>query len=46
MEKMHKLVEELYELRETAKIEPQAAYTCFLTGYKHKSNYYIRKIPG
>ena len=25
---------------------PQAAYTCFLSGYKHKFNYYMRTISG
>ena len=46
MEKINKWVEELHVLSEIAKIEPQAAYTCFLSGYKHKFNYYMRTIPG
>ena len=32
MEKINKWVEDLYVLSEIAKIEPQAAYTCFLSG--------------
>ena len=35
IEKINKWVEELHVLSEIAKIEPQAAYTCFLSGYKH-----------
>ena len=46
MEKINKWLEELYVLSEIAKIDPQTAYTCFLNGYKHKFNYYIRTIPG
>ena len=46
IEKINKWVEELHVLSEIAKIEPQAAYTCFLSGYKHKFNYYMRTIPG
>ena len=46
MEKINKWVEELHVLSEIAKIEPQVAYTCFLSGYKHKFNYYMRTIPG
>ena len=32
-------------LSQIAKIEPQAAYTCFISGYKHKLTYYMRTIP-
>ena len=46
MEKINKWVEDLYVLSEIAKIEPQAAYTCFLSGYKRKLSYYMRTIPG
>ena len=35
----------LHVLIEIAKIEPQAAYTCFLSSYKHKLNYYMKTIP-
>ena len=41
MEKTNEWVEELHVLSETAKIEPQAVYTCILSGYKHKFNFYI-----
>ena len=33
-------------LSEIAKNEPQAAYTCLLSGCKHNFNYYMRTIPG
>ena len=46
MQKINKWVEELHASSEIAKIEPQVAYTCFLSGYKHKLDYYMRKIPG
>ena len=46
MEKVNKWVEELHVLSEIAKIEPQTAYTCFISGYKHKFNHYMRMIPG
>ena len=46
MEKINKWVAELHVLSEIAKIESQAAYTCFLSGYKRKFNYYMRTIPG
>ena len=46
MEKINKWVEELHVLSEIANIEPQAPCTCFLNGYKHKFNYYMRTIPG
>ena len=46
MEKINKWVEELHILNEIEKIVLQAEYTCFLSGYKHKFNYYMRIIPG
>ena len=46
MGKINKWVEELHILRDIAKMESQAAYTCFLSGYKHKLNYYLRTTPG
>ena len=46
MEKINKWVAELHVLSEIAKIESQAVYTCFLSGYKRKFNYYMRTIPG
>ena len=45
MEKINKWVEELRVLSEIAKIEPQAAFTCFLSGHRHKFSY-MRAIPG
>ena len=32
-------------LSEIAKIEPQCALSCFISGYKHKLNYYMRTVP-
>ena len=32
-------------LSQIAKTEPQAAYTCFTSGFKHKMTYYLRTIP-
>ena len=46
MENMNKWVQELHALSEIAKVDPQAAYTCFLSGYKHKFIYYMRTILG
>ena len=46
MEKTNKRIEELQVLSEIAKTEPPAAYTCFLSGYKNKLNYYMIKNPG
>ena len=46
MNKINKWVEELHVLSEIEKIESQAAYTCFLSSYNHKFNYYMRTIPG
>ena len=45
-EKIDKLINQVKILSKIAKIEPQAAYTCFFTGLKHKSNYIMRTIPG
>ena len=46
MKKTNKWVEELHVLSEIAKIDPLDAYTCFVSGYKQKFNYYMRRIPG
>ena len=35
---------ELHVLSKIANIEPQAAYTCFLSGYKYNLNYYMWTI--
>ena len=32
-------------LREISKIELQFALSCFISGYKHKLNYYMRTVP-
>ena len=32
-------------IREIAKIEPQCALSCFISGYKHKLNYYMMSEP-
>ena len=44
-EKINEWKDELHVLSEIAKIEPQAAYSCFTSGYKHKFNYCMRTIP-
>ena len=44
-EKIEKWIEELKVLSKLAWIEPQTAYACFTTGFKHKPTYYTRKIP-
>ena len=37
-------IEQLKQLAAIAKTEPQAAYSAFTAGYKHKMTYYIRTI--
>ena len=44
-EKIDKWCKELNLLCEIANIQPQAAYSCFISGYKHKFNYIMRTIP-
>ena len=44
-EKVTSWYNELILLSEIAKIEPHAAYCCFVNGYKHKLTYYMRTIP-
>ena len=44
-EKIDVWINELQMLCEIAKLEPQAAYSCFVSGYKHKLNYLMRTIP-
>ena len=46
LDKINQWSSELQLLCEIAKIEPQAAYSCFVSGYKHKLTYYMRTIPG
>ena len=38
-------IEELRILCQIAKIEPQAAFSCFIGGFKHKLTYCLRTIP-
>ena len=37
-------IKEVKLLSEIAKIEPQCALSCFISGYKHKLNYYMRTV--
>ena len=39
-------IEEIKILSEIAKSQPQAAYSCFITGFRHKVTYYMRTING
>ena len=43
-EKIDHWIKEVKLLSEIAKIEPQCALSCFISGYKHKLNYYMRTI--
>jgi len=45
-EKIDQWRSELIMLVEIAKIEPQAAYSCYVAGYKNKFTHYMRTIPG
>ena len=38
-------VNQIEELSKIAKCEPQAAYSAFTAGFKHKMTYYMRTIP-
>ena len=38
-------IEEVHVSNKIAKTEPQAAYTCFLSVYRHKFNYYMKTVP-
>ena len=44
-EKITTWIEEIRMLSEIAKTEPQSAYICFTSGFKHKITYYMRTIP-
>ena len=44
-EKMNTWLNELNVLCDIARIEPQAAYSCFVSGHKHKLTYIIKTIP-
>ena len=38
--------DQIHELSEFAKLQPQAAYDAFVSGFRHRFTYYIRTIPG
>ena len=44
-EKINHWIKEVKLISEIAKIEPQCALSCFISGYKHKLNYYMRTVP-
>ena len=44
-EKIEQWITELRMLSKIAWYEPQAAYSCFIIGFKHKPIYFMRAIP-
>ena len=44
-EKINIWLQELQMLTNIAKSEPQAAFSYFIAGYKHKFNYFMRTVP-
>ena len=44
-EKINQWIQELRILSKIAWYKPQAAYSCFITGFKHKPTYFMRTIP-
>ena len=44
-EKINQWIQELRILNKIAWYEPQAAYSCFITGFKHKPTYFMHTIP-
>jgi hypothetical protein len=44
-EKIDQWKSEITSLSQIAQIEPQAAYSCFIAGYKSKFTYYMRTVP-
>ena len=44
-QKVNNWLDELKMLCDIARIEPQAAYSCFVIGYKHKLTHIMRTIP-
>ena len=44
-EKINQWIQELRILSKIAWYDPQAAYSCFITGFKHKPTYFMRTIP-
>ena len=45
-EKIKVWIQEIRMLSEIAKTEPQASYSCFVSGYRHKMTYCMRTVPG
>ena len=43
--KTDQIANELNNLCEIAKLKPQTAYSCFVSGFKDKQNYTVRTIP-
>ena len=44
-EKINQWIQELRILSKIASYEPQAAYSYFITGFKHKPTYFMRTVP-
>ena len=44
-EKINIWLQELQMLTNIAKSEPQATFSCFIAGYKHKFTYFMRTVP-
>ena len=44
-EKIDQWIKEVKLLSEIAKIKPQCALSCFMSGYEHKLNCYVRTVP-
>ena len=44
-EKVNQWTQELRILSKIAWYKPQAAYSCFITGFKHKPTYFMCTIP-
>ena len=44
--KVNEWIKELKVLSQIAKSQPQSAYSCFITGFKHKVTYYMRTTDG
>ena len=44
-DKVNQWIKELQTLSKIAWFEPQAAYSCFVTGFKHKPTFCMRTIP-
>ena len=44
-EKINPWIKELQMLCKVAWLEPQAVYSCFVTGFKHNPTFYMKTIP-